>query len=103
MIEGIIWAVAAGVMLGLYALPEKYTRGFEYENTWGLFFLITMFIVPFIAAYLLLDGLKIFTLIESDVLLKMAVASLLWGVGIIMWGKAINHIGLSLGLSLIHI
>ena len=100
MIEGIIWAVAAGVMLGLYALPEKYTREFEYENTWGLFFLITMFIVPFIAAYLLLDGLKIFTLIDSDVLLKMAVASLLWGVGIIMWGKAINHIGLSLGFSI---
>ena len=43
MIEGIIWAVAAGVMLGLYALPEKYTREFEYENTWGLFFLITMY------------------------------------------------------------
>ena len=100
MIEGIMWAIAAGVMLGLYALPEKYTRGFEYENTWGLFFLVTMFVVPFIAAYLLLDGLKIFTLIHTDVLVKMAVASLLWGVGIIMWGKAINHIGLSLGFSI---
>ena len=100
MIEGIIWAIAAGVMLGLYALPEKYTRGFEYENTWGLFFMVTMFLVPFIAAYLLLDGLKIFTLVHTDVLVKMAIASLLWGVGIIMWGKAINHIGLSLGFSI---
>ena len=95
-----MWAIAAGVMLGLYALPEKYTRGFEYENTWGLFFLVTMFFVPFIAAYLLLDGLKIFTLVDADVLVKMAIASLLWGIGIIMWGKAINHIGLSLGFSI---
>ena len=35
MIEGIIWAISAGLLLGLYALPEKYTKGFEYENTWG--------------------------------------------------------------------
>ena len=30
----------------------------------------------------------------------MGVASLLWGIGIILWGKAINHIGLSLGFSI---
>ena len=50
MLEGIIWAVSAGIMLGLYALPEKFTRNFSYENTWSLFFVITMFIVPYIAA-----------------------------------------------------
>ena len=66
MIEGIIWAILAGLLLGLYALPEKYTKGFEYENTWGLFFLITMFIVPLISSFILLDGLKIYALIESQ-------------------------------------
>jgi L-rhamnose-H+ transport protein len=30
----------------------------------------------------------------------MAFASFLWGIGVMMWGKAINHIGLSLGFSL---
>ena len=48
----------------------------------------------------MLDGLQIFTLIESQILIKMGVASLLWGIGIILWGKAINHIGLSLGFSI---
>jgi L-rhamnose-H+ transport protein len=100
MIEGVLWAISAGLLLGLYALPEKYTKGFEYENTWGLFFLITMFTVPLLSSYILLDGLKIYSLIGFQVLLKMSVASLLWGIGIIMWGKAINHIGLSLGFSL---
>lgn len=33
MIEGIIWAVFAGIVLGLYALPEKFTREFKFENT----------------------------------------------------------------------
>ena len=53
-----------------------------------------------ISSYILLDGLQIFALIESQILIKMGVASLLWGIGIILWGKAINHIGLSLGFSM---
>ena len=51
MIEGIIWAVFAGIVLGLYALPEKFTREFKFENTWGMFFLISMLIMPFIASF----------------------------------------------------
>ena len=100
MLEGIIWAVSAGIMLGLYALPEKFTRNFSYENTWSLFFVITMFIVPYIAAVLLLNGLEIFGMISSSVLVKMGIASLLWGIGVVLWGKAISHIGLSLGFSI---
>ena len=39
MTEGVLWAIFAGLMLGLYALPEKFTKDFKYENTWSLFFL----------------------------------------------------------------
>lgn len=101
MIEGIIWAIFAGLMLGLYALPEKYTKGFQFENTWGLFFLLTMFAVPIVASLTLIKGFgDVFGAVSTDILLKMAVASFLWGTGVMMWGKAINHIGLSLGFSL---
>lgn len=101
MLTGIITAVAAGIMLGLYALPEKYTRDFEFENTWGLMFFINMFIVPFVAGFLLVDDFwGIITALSPGVLLPMAVASVLWGIGVMLWGKAINYIGLSLGFSL---
>ena len=101
MTTGIIWAVAAGVMLGLYALPEKFTKDFEFENTWGLMFFINMLIVPIIAGLVLVSGLgDIVTNIPSGVMLKMALASLLWGVGVMLWGKAIDYIGLSLGFSI---
>ena len=101
MIEGVLWAVFAGLMLGLYALPEKFTKDFEFENTWSLFFLLTMFVVPVIASVTLIDDFgAVFSSVPSDVLVKMAIASLLWGTGVMMWGKAINHIGLSLGFSL---
>ena len=101
MIEGMIWAIFAGLMLGLYALPEKYTKDFTFENTWGLFFLLTMFVVPILASLTLIEGFgEVFGSVSSDVLLKMAIAGFLWGTGVMMWGKAINHIGLSLGFSL---
>ena len=101
MIEGIILAIGAGLMLGLYALPEKFTKDFKFENTWGLFFILTMFLVPVIASLTLIQGFgDIFARLPIDIILKMAGASVLWGIGVMMWGKAINHIGLSLGFSL---
>ncbi|MFY0687659.1 MAG: rhamnose/proton symporter RhaT [Cyclobacteriaceae bacterium] len=101
MIEGLIWAVFAGLMLGLYALPEKYTKDFQFENTWGLFFMLTMFAVPVVASMTLINGFgDVFGAVPSDIIFKMAAASFLWGIGVMMWGKAINHIGLSLGFSL---
>lgn len=56
MIEGIVLAIFAGIMLGLYALPEKFTNDFKYENTWSLFFILTMFVVPIIASVGLING-----------------------------------------------
>ncbi len=101
MTAGIIWAIAAGVMLGLYALPEKFTKDFEFENTWGMMFFINLLIVPLLAGFVLVgDFTSVLAAIPSAILLKMAFASLLWGVGVMMWGKAIDYIGLSLGFSI---
>lgn len=101
MIEGIVLAIGAGLMLGLYALPEKFTKDFKFENTWGLFFMLTMFLVPIIASLTLIkDFSSVFAAVPTDILVKMAAASVLWGIGVMMWGRAINHIGLSLGFSL---
>jgi L-rhamnose-H+ transport protein len=101
MTEGVLLAIFAGLMLGLYALPEKFTKDFKYENTWSLFFLLTMFIVPIIASVTLINGFgDIFGNMPTDIWIKMGLTSFLWGVGVMMWSKAINHIGLSLGFSL---
>lgn len=98
---GIGFALIAGLMLGLYALPQKYTQGFKEENTWALFFMLTMFVVPIIATFGIMNGVsEVFSAISSEVLLTMVGASILWGIGVMMWGKAIHHIGLSLGFSL---
>ncbi|MGJ8736242.1 L-rhamnose/proton symporter RhaT [Zobellia laminariae] len=101
MTEGVLLAIFAGLMLGLYALPEKFTKDFKYENTWSLFFLLTMFVVPIIASVTLIQGFgEIFGNMPTDIWVKMGLTSFLWGIGVMMWSKAINHIGLSLGFSI---
>ncbi len=101
MTGGVTLAITAGLMLGLYALPEKFTKDFKFENTWGLFFILTMFVVPVISSMIMLDGFwDLLASVNTTTLLKMGGAAILWGIGVMMWGKAINHIGLSLGFSL---
>jgi hypothetical protein len=101
MFIGIAAALVAGAMLGLYALPGKYTSDFEDENKWSLFFILTMFVVPIVSTFALMKGVgNIYSGLEGGILPTMIVASFLWGVGVMMWGKAIDHIGLSLGFSL---
>ena len=102
MIEGIIWALFAGLMLGLYALPGKFTKDFKEENTWGLFFMLTMFVVPILATLTIMKGVgNIYSSADVQAILpQMVVTSVLWGIGVMMWGKAIHHIGMSLGFSI---
>lgn len=102
MVTGVLWALISGLMLGLYALPGKFTKDFKEENTWGLFFMLTMFAVPLLATLVMLKGVgQIYG--DADVkaaLPVMIISSVLWGTGVMMWGKAIHHIGMSLGFSL---
>ncbi|MCK5175620.1 MAG: rhamnose/proton symporter RhaT, partial [Planctomycetes bacterium] len=102
MVTGIVWAMVSGIMLGLYALPGKFTKDFKEENTWGLFFMLTMFAVPLIATFVLLKGIgDIYSSPDVRAVLPiMIVSSMLWGTGVMMWGKAIHHIGVSLGFSI---
>ncbi len=101
MLQGILWAIGAGIMLGLYALPEKYIKGYKYENTWFLFFLIALIVLPLVAGFGLINNFgAILTSLPSDVLLTMVAASFLWGVGVQFWSKAINYIGMSIGFSI---
>ena len=101
MLIGILSALLAGAMLGLYALPGKYVKDFQEENKWSLFFLLTMFVVPLILTFSMMKGaLTIYGGLDGNILMTMVVSSFLWGVGVMMWGKAVDHIGLSLGFSL---
>ena len=82
-------------------MPEKFVKNYAFENTWGLCFLFMLWIVPGALAFTMIDGFaQVLSDVGAPVLMKMLIPSFLWGVGMLLWGKAINHIGLSLGFSI---
>ncbi|MCW2119361.1 L-rhamnose/proton symporter RhaT [Flavobacterium sp. 7A] len=99
---GIFWVLMAAVMLGFYALPSKYVKNYAIENTWGVFWVLAMFVVPVISAFALVDGLiETYSQVSSSLFLLILGLSILWGIGNLLWGISISKIGMALGFSLL--
>ena len=98
---GILLAIAAGVMLGFWAMPEKYIKNYAFENAWGLCYVFMLWLIPVVVAFSMIDGFgQVLSDVGTPVLIKMLIPGFLWGVGMMLWGKAINYIGMSLGFSI---
>lgn len=102
MITGIFWVLTAAFMLGFYALPSKWIKGYSIENLWGSFWFLAMFIVPVLSALFLVNGLfETYELVPFHILLISFLLSILWGIGNLLWGISISKIGMALGFSLL--
>ncbi|SHM52945.1 L-rhamnose/proton symporter RhaT [Flavobacterium saccharophilum] len=99
---GILWVLMAAIMLGFYALPSKYIKNYAIENTWGIFWVLAMFVVPVIAAFALVNGLlDTYSQVSSSLFITILFLSILWGIGNLLWGISISKIGMALDFSLL--
>jgi L-rhamnose-H+ transport protein len=99
---GIFWVLLAAIMLGFYALPSKYVKGYSIENLWGVFWFLAMFIVPVLATVLLVNGLEeTYKQVPIEIFIYIILLSILWGIGNLLWGISISKIGMALGFSLL--
>ncbi|WP_075602120.1 L-rhamnose/proton symporter RhaT [Saccharicrinis aurantiacus] len=98
---GILLAITAGIMLGFWAMPEKYIKNYSFENAWGLCYVFMLWLIPGIVAFSMINDFgQVLSDVGTPVLMKMLIPGFLWGVGMMLWGKAINYIGMSLGFSI---
>ena len=91
----------AAICNGTLALPQKFVKGFAWENTWGAFYLFTMVAIPAAVALLFLKG-GVATLYEAgavQVIIPIAFG-FLWGCGMICFGLGIAAVGISLGYAI---
>ncbi|MEM6831196.1 MAG: L-rhamnose/proton symporter RhaT [Bacteroidota bacterium] len=101
MLIGILYALLSAVLLGVYALPSKYTKGFAWENTWGGFFFMANLVIPLIVTFVMVKDLwGIYAQIPGWVFPTMFALSFCWGIGNTLWGYSINSIGMALAFSL---
>jgi L-rhamnose-H+ transport protein len=102
LILGFVSIVAGGMMQGSYVLPMKYTREWKWENTWLIFSILAMLVLPWVTVFSTTSGLAVLcSHSKPAVLLAVCFFGLCWGVGCVLYGQGVMSLGIALGTALI--
>ncbi len=92
----------AGVAVGNCMLPMKYVRYWKWENTWLIFSLVSLVLIPWMLAAVTIPGLN--SIYSGATLKELAVPFLYgagWGVAQVLFGLTIVRLGMALGYAII--
>ncbi|MGH9477262.1 MAG: L-rhamnose/proton symporter RhaT [Terriglobales bacterium] len=100
---GILILIIAGIANGSFTLPMKYTRSWEWENTWLIYTLWALVIFPPLLTLLTVPNLgAIYAAPGASSLVWIVVAcGAGWGVSQIFFGLASEGVGIALAFSVI--
>jgi L-rhamnose-H+ transport protein len=99
---GIALTLLAGMMAGNCMLPLKFNRNWKWENTWLVFSVVSLVILPWMLALGLVDHL--FDAYRGLSLLQFAVPFLFgagWGIAQVLFGLSVQRLGLGLAYAII--
>ena len=98
---GIALTLLAGLMSGNCMLPLKFNRHWKYENTWLVFSVVSLVILPWALALGLVD--HILQTYRSLSLFQIAVPFLFgmgWGIAQVLFGISVVRLGLGLAYAI---
>ncbi|MHC4123741.1 MAG: L-rhamnose/proton symporter RhaT [Planctomycetota bacterium] len=99
---GIISALVAGLLNGSFATPMKRTTKWQWENTWLMWAVWALVIVPWIIALATVpDLIAVYNEAAPGVIILTILLGAGWGAGAITFGLGMHMVGLSLGFSII--
>jgi L-rhamnose-H+ transport protein len=102
LLLGASFVFLAAACNGTLAVPQKFVKGFAWENTWGAFYLFTMVLIPAGFALLFLKGGP--TTWQQAGIARVAIPiafGFCWGCGMTCFGLGIDALGISLGYAII--
>ncbi|HEY7855196.1 MAG TPA: L-rhamnose/proton symporter RhaT [Terriglobales bacterium] len=103
-IGGILVLVVAGITNGSFTLPMKFTRQWEWENTWLIYTIWALVIFPPVLTWLTVPGLGGVYSQTPDAHHLIAIVALCgagWGASQIFFGLAVEGVGIALAFSII--
>jgi len=99
---GLTLLVVAGVMNASFTLPMKFTKKWAWENTWTVWTVFALLMLPALTAYLTIPNLgTVYSRAGSEVVVLVALCGLAWGVAQVLFGLAVNAIGIALGFAIV--
>lgn len=99
---GVALTMIAGLMAGNCMLPMKFTRSWKWENTWLVFSVVSLVILPWALGFLLVDHLlEIYRGLRIEKLVLPLLLGAGWGVAQILFGILVNRLGLGVAYAII--
>lgn len=99
---GLALLLLAGAMSGCFALPMKLMPRWAWENTWLVFSGFALVLLPVFCAVFFVPSLGAVTLAGgAHLLLLIGACGFAWGVAQVLFGLAIDMIGVTLTFSIV--
>ena len=89
-------------MNGSFTLPMKFTRKWAWENTWAIWTIFALFVFPLLLAYSTVPQLSsAYSQAGAGVVLMVAACGAGWGIAQVLFGLAVEAIGIALTFSIV--
>jgi L-rhamnose-H+ transport protein len=99
---GLLLVFAGGMLNGSFAAPLKKLPAWRWENSWLIYSLTGLLIVPWIVAFATVPSLVgVYQHSSFGVIVKVAFFGFAWGIGGLLFGMGMERVGLALGFALI--
>ena len=98
---GLLLLVLAGTMNASFALPMKFARGWVWENTWLLWSVFALLVLPTVLAFSTVPDYGSVLSGADRTLVMVVLCGVAWGVAQVLFGLALDKIGIALTFSIV--
>lgn len=99
---GLFVLLIAGFFQGSFVLPMTLTVNWKWEHTWCMFSLLGMVVLNLLLAFLFIPHLvTVYASVPFNDLLLLMLFGFGWGIGAVLFGIAMNSLGMALGYPVI--
>jgi len=99
---GLLLTLVGGVMAGNCMVPQKFVRHWRWENTWLVFSLVSLVLIPWLLAFLTIGDLPaVYAQLSGGQLAVPFLFGAGWGVAQVLFGLSMVRLGVALGYAII--
>ena len=102
VVEGVLLGLLAGLVNGVFLLPMRYMRKWEWENSWLIFTVLSTGVFPWVAALIAVPNLM--TVLRDSpwsALLPGLIGGAIWGVAQVLYGLGLGMVGVAAGSAIV--
>lgn len=99
---GLFLTLFAGILSGNCMLPMKFVKRWPWENTWLIFSLFSLVVLPWSLALLLVKDVgSVYSAVPAAGYLAPLLFGAGWGIAQVLFGLSISRLGMALGYAII--